>query len=56
MSDKCEVATPADWPNNALIGDRVIVPPAKTVDEAAQRLKAYECYDWWFCHKPNPEK
>ncbi|NPA06860.1 MAG: peroxiredoxin [Chloroflexi bacterium] len=55
VSDKYGVATPANWPNNALIGDRVIVPPATTVDEAKKRLEEYECYDWWFCHKPNPE-
>ncbi len=56
VSDQYGVATPADWPNNALIGDRVIVPPAKTVAEAEERLKSqdHECYDWWFCHKPNP--
>lgn len=52
ISDK-QGAMPADWPNNDLIGDRVIVPPAKTVQEAEERLKAgYEGYDWWFMHKP----
>ncbi len=57
VSDKYGVATPADWPNNALIGDRVIVPPAATVADAEARLKSteHECFDWWFCHKPNPE-
>ena len=56
VSDAYGVATPADWPNNALIGDRVIVPPATTVAQAEARLKSkdHECYDWWFCHKPNP--
>ncbi len=56
VSDQYKVATPADWPNNALIGDRVIVPPATTVEEAEARLKSdeFECFDWWFCHKPNP--
>jgi len=46
-----KVALPADWPNNDLLGDRVIVPPAQTVADAAERPKQYECYDWWFCHK-----
>ena len=50
-SDKYKVATPANWPENELIKDRVIVPPASTVEEAAKRLQEYECYDWWFCHK-----
>jgi len=45
-----KVAMPADWPNNALLGDRVIIPPAQTVADAAERPKQYECYDWWFCH------
>jgi len=51
ISDKNGVAVPADWPNNSLIKDRVIIPPAKTVKDAAERLKTYEGYDWWFCHK-----
>ena len=45
-------AVPAGWPKNELIGDRIIVPPAKDQKTAAQRLKDYECFDWWFCHKP----
>ncbi len=45
-------AVPANWPNNELIKDRIIVPPAKDVKTAEQRVKDYECYDWWFCHKP----
>ncbi len=50
-SDK-QGAMPAHWPNNELIGDRVIVPPACSVQEAQKRLQEYEGYDWWFCHKP----
>lgn len=51
ISDKNGVAIPANWPNNRLIKDRVIIPPARTVKEAEERLKKYEGYDWWFCHK-----
>lgn len=55
-ADKNRVAMPADWPNNGILKDRVIVPPAKDINTAKERkLKAqqgeYECYDWWFCHK-----
>ncbi|MDQ7031718.1 MAG: peroxiredoxin [Desulfonauticus sp.] len=50
-SDANGVAMPANWPNNDLIGDRVIIPPATDVKTAAERSKQYECYDWWFCHK-----
>jgi len=45
-------AVPAGWPNNELIGDRIIVPPAKDVQTARERGQQFECYDWWFCHKP----
>jgi len=51
--DKNNVAMPANWPNNELIKDRVIIPPAKDVKTAKERLKSkeFECYDWWLCHK-----
>lgn len=45
-------AMPANWPNNELIGDRVIVPPAACMADACKRLEEYEGFDWWFCHKP----
>ena len=45
-------AIPADWPNNELIGDRVIVSPAKDETSASKRCQEYDNYDWWFCHKP----
>ncbi len=50
-SDKNGVAIPADWPNNALIGDRVILPPPKSIKEAESRMNQKESYDWWFCYK-----
>lgn len=45
-------AVPANWPENNLIGDRIIVPPATDEKTAAERKEKYACYDWWFCHKP----
>jgi peroxiredoxin (alkyl hydroperoxide reductase subunit C) len=50
---KNKAAMPANWPENELIKDRVIVPPAKSVQEANKRKSSdkYECYDWWLCHK-----
>ncbi len=51
VSDKNKVAMPADWPNNSLIKERVIVSPATDVETAEKRKSEYECYDWWFCHK-----
>ena len=51
VADKNKVAIPANWPNNELIGNRVIIPPATDVKAAKERVKNNECYDWWFCHK-----
>jgi peroxiredoxin (alkyl hydroperoxide reductase subunit C) len=51
-SDAQKSAVPANWPNNELIGDRLIVPPPANVADAHKRLKEYEGYDWWFCHRP----
>lgn len=51
VADKNKVAIPANWPNNELIKDEVIVPPATDVQAAKERTKQYECFDWWFCHK-----
>ena len=51
VADKHGIAIPANWPENELIKDEVIIPPAADVATAAKRTKEYECYDWWFCHK-----
>ena len=51
-SDADSVATPANWPQNELIGDHVIIPPAMDEKTAKERLEKHECFDWWFCHKP----
>ncbi len=54
VSTRHSVALPANWPNNELIRDRAIIPPPSTVDEAKERTRKYECFDWWFCHKELP--
>ena len=54
VSDK-QGALSANWPNNELIGDRIIVPPPMSEKEAKQRMEDYECFDFWFCHKPYKE-
>ncbi len=51
LSEKEGVAIPAGWPNNELVGDEVIIPPAMTEKDAKERTKQFDCYDWWFCHK-----
>lgn len=50
-SDNYGVAIPAGWPDNELIKDRVIVPPAQDVKSAATRMDENEGFDWWFCHR-----
>jgi peroxiredoxin (alkyl hydroperoxide reductase subunit C) len=55
VSDKYGRAIPANWPNNEIIGDALIVPPAGTVKEAEERLKQFKCYDWWFCYEEKAE-
>ncbi len=49
--EKNNVALPANWPENDFLGDKVIIPPPETREEATQRLIKYEGYDWWFCYK-----
>ncbi len=51
LSDKEKVALPANWPNNELIGDEVIIPPPIDINTAKERTGKPNCYDWWFCHK-----
>lgn len=55
-ADKHKVAAPENWPSNDLLGDKVIVPPAETEEDAKKRFEQAEkgeidCDDWWFCHK-----
>jgi peroxiredoxin (alkyl hydroperoxide reductase subunit C) len=53
VTDKYKVATPENWPNNPIIKDNVIIPPAKDTETAKQRLIDYKdsCFDWWMCYK-----
>ena len=53
ISDKNKVALPANWPNNDLLGDEVIIPPPSDEKTAATRKtgSGIVCKDWWFCHK-----
>lgn len=49
--------TPADWPNNSLFKDDVMVPAPTTLKGAKERLaektvNGQKNVDWWFCHKP----
>ena len=48
-SDENACATPENWRK----GEKVIVPPAATVEEAKARMESneYECVDFYFCKK-----
>jgi len=52
VAEKQGVAMPANWPNNELFGDDVILPPASTEEEAEKRRGKAGCLDWWLCHVP----
>lgn len=51
VSDNEGVAMPAGWPENELIKDNVIIPPAADMKTAEERTKEYKNFDWWFCYK-----
>lgn len=51
VSDKEGVALAAGWPENELIGDRGIIPPASDMKTATKRLEEYDGFDWWFVHR-----
>ncbi|HUT04303.1 MAG TPA: peroxiredoxin [bacterium] len=53
VSDANKVAMPANWPENELVKDHVIIPPPSDEKGASERKAQYGegCYDWWFCHK-----
>ena len=51
ISDSEGVAMPENWPNNEIIGDKVIIPPAATVKAAKEKAGKKGCFDWWFCTK-----
>ena len=55
-SAKHGVAIPAGWPENEMVGDHGIIPPATDEKTAADRLEEAKkgeitCLDWWMCHK-----
>jgi len=51
-----KAAIPANWPNNEVVGEDIIVPPPGTQEEAMKRSQQYDCLDWWLCHKKAPKQ
>lgn len=56
VSDKYQVALPANWPNNEIVRDHAIVFPATYIQVAERVMKQFECFDWWFCHREIPKE
>ncbi len=50
--DREKVALPANWPHSEVVGENAIVPTAKTLQEADERLKQYKGFDWWLTYRP----
>ncbi len=51
IADQYHVAIPVNWPDNEIIGDDVLVPPANNIKDAMALKNDDRCFDWWFCHK-----
>jgi len=49
-------ATPANWPENRIFADRVIVPPAWDMETMAKNKTSYDCKDWYLCTQEMPKK
>ncbi len=49
-------ATPENRPNNSVFGDKVIVPPASTMEDAIAYPQKYENKDRYICTEENPNK
>lgn len=56
MTENYKRATPANWPNNNIFWDKVIVPPASNLAEMEKNISEYECKDWYICVQNNPKK
>ncbi|SRR5690606_93210 len=48
IADANKVALPENWPENEVIGSKVILPPPKDIASSQQRINDEEGFDWWF--------
>ncbi len=51
VTDTYDVATPENWPNNQMLNSSLILPPPSSIEEAEQRMKEENGFDWWFCYR-----
>jgi peroxiredoxin 2/4 len=54
MTDKHGRATPANWPNNEIFWNKVIVPPAANISQMKENISKYEHKDWYICTEEKP--
>ncbi len=55
MVDKYKVVTPANWPENEMIGDHFLNSPPGSIDQIPDRLKKYKGYSWWLTYQDAPK-
>ncbi|MFX1239271.1 MAG: peroxiredoxin [Promethearchaeota archaeon] len=46
-----DVLTPANWPENKQLGEKVLISAPTDEESAKDALEDYDNYDWWFCYK-----
>jgi len=54
LFDTQQVNTPANWPHNELIGDKVIVPPSRKVTDEEAEAEGIASLASWFRYKAQP--
>ncbi len=46
-----DVLMPVNWPENTILGKKVLIKPPTDEDSALEAIDQHENYDWWFCYK-----
>ena len=54
MADKYKAAIPANWPNNEIIGDKVLNPVPHNIGDADKAMTEHKGYAWWLTYKELP--
>ncbi|RKQ83805.1 peroxiredoxin [Brockia lithotrophica] len=54
LATSLHVSTPANWPQNEIIGAQIFLPPPRTGEEIRERYEQMkkgeiQCFDWWMC-------
>jgi peroxiredoxin (alkyl hydroperoxide reductase subunit C) len=54
--DRTGSVMPANWPKNEIIGDNVLNPPPRNLNDAKLRLGQYKGFAWWLTYKEADKK